>query len=80
MNVVLLEGGRCRGRRRPQHSDRTSGILTVDVVMTQHAGGKFGRTRMRYLVSLQIGVSVVTLSTRLEVEIKRDEFLVVSGL
>ena len=80
VDVRLLDDGSVEvaddGRGIPVAMHST-GAPTVDVVMTQlHAGGKFGGENSGYTVSgglHGVGVSVVNaLSTRLEVDIKRD--------
>jgi DNA gyrase subunit B len=80
VDVRLLDDGSVEvadnGRGIPVAMHST-GAPTVDVVMTQlHAGGKFGGENSGYNVSgglHGVGVSVVNaLSTRLEVDIKRD--------
>ncbi len=80
VDVRLLNDGSVEvaddGRGIPVAMHAT-GAPTVDVVMTQlHAGGKFGGENSGYTVSgglHGVGVSVVNaLSTRVEVNIKRD--------
>jgi DNA gyrase subunit B len=80
VDVVLLEDGGVEvadnGRGIPV-AMHASGEPTVDVVMTQlHAGGKFDSGAYAISGGLHgVGVSVVNaLSTRLEVEIKRDGY------
>ncbi len=82
VDVVLLDDGGVEvadnGRGIPVAMHAT-GVPTVDVVMTQlHAGGKFGGENSGYNVSgglHGVGVSVVNaLSSRVEVEIKRDGY------
>ncbi|MBS1696104.1 MAG: DNA topoisomerase (ATP-hydrolyzing) subunit B [Actinobacteria bacterium] len=82
VDVTLLDDGGVEvsdnGRGIPVAMHAT-GVPTVDVVMTQlHAGGKFGGENSGYNVSgglHGVGVSVVNaLSTRVEVEIKRDGY------
>ncbi len=82
IDVVLYRNQTMRvadnGRGIPVGIHPEEGVPTVQVVFTQlHAGGKFDKKRRRRLCLLRrlhgVGVSVTNaLSTRLEVEVKRD--------
>ncbi len=82
INVTILPDGgiRCvdNGRGIPVDIHRTEGKSTVEVVLTVlHAGGKFGGGGYAVSGGLHgVGSSVVNaLSTRLEVEVKRQGFV-----
>ena len=82
ITVTILEDGAVRvvdnGRGIPVDMHRTEGKSTVEVVLTVlHAGGKFGGGGYAVSGGLHgVGSSVVNaLSTRLEVEVKRQGFV-----
>ncbi len=82
INVTILPDGgiRCvdNGRGIPVGIHRTEGRSTVEVVLTVlHAGGKFGGGGYAVSGGLHgVGSSVVNaLSTRLEVEVKREGYV-----
>ena len=82
LTVTILEDGAVRvvdnGRGIPVDMHRTEGKSTVEVVLTVlHAGGKFGGGGYAVSGGLHgVGSSVVNaLSTRLEVEVKRQGFV-----
>ena len=82
INVTILPDGgiRCvdNGRGIPVDIHRTEGRSTVEVVLTVlHAGGKFGGGGYAVSGGLHgVGSSVVNaLSTRLDVEVKRQGFV-----
>ncbi|GAA5084613.1 DNA topoisomerase (ATP-hydrolyzing) subunit B [Microbacterium yannicii] len=82
INVTILPDGgiRCvdNGRGIPVGIHRTEGKSTVEVVLTVlHAGGKFGGGGYAVSGGLHgVGSSVVNaLSTRLEVEVKREGYV-----
>jgi len=82
INVTILPDGgiRCvdNGRGIPVDIHRTEGKSTVEVVLTVlHAGGKFGGGGYAVSGGLHgVGSSVVNaLSTRLEVEVKRQGYV-----
>ncbi|QPE04618.1 DNA topoisomerase (ATP-hydrolyzing) subunit B [Microbacterium schleiferi] len=82
ITVTILEDGAVRvvdnGRGIPVDMHRTEGKSTVEVVLTVlHAGGKFGGGGYAVSGGLHgVGSSVVNaLSSRLEVEVKRQGFV-----
>ena len=79
LDVVLYKDGSLsvgdNGRGMPVDKHPTQGIPGVEVILTKlHAGGKFSNKNYQFSGGLHgVGVSVVNaLSSRLEVEVKRD--------
>ncbi len=79
IDVVLHKDGSLsvsdNGRGMPVDKHPTQGIPGVEVILTKlHAGGKFSNKNYQFSGGLHgVGVSVVNaLSSRLEVEVKRD--------
>ena len=79
LEVILREDGgvevKDNGRGMPVDIHKEQGVPGVEVILTRlHAGGKFSNKNYRFSGGLHgVGVSVVNaLSSRLDVEVKRD--------